>query len=154
MSTERQDSSGNEYAAVGEYTDGAIHVNVTANGPTGAAHNRNINDAVTTHPGNDTTNTATWTAAEGVTELTITSINSSGTGSANQNDEGYLVVINAPTAAIALAWLTDAGAVGQDIVYEGGITAGEPLIIRRTTAITRIDVLPLNIDQRFVIGAV
>ena len=139
-----------EEVALIEHTE----VRLEGTGPIGAAHNRNINDAVTTHPGTNATNTATWTEAEGVTELTINSINSSGTGAALQNDEGYLVVINAPTAAIAKAWLEDAGAAGQDVVYESGITVGEPLVIRRTTAITRIDVLPLNVDQRFIIGAV
>ena len=133
-----------------EYTDGAAHVTTTKRGE---AHNRNIAAAATTHPGDDSTNTATWTAAEEVTELSIRAIEA--TGAASTSALGYLVVVNAPTAAIALAWLTDAGSASQDVQYEMGYY-GEELIIKRTTNITRIDVLPIGDmgTSRFVVGAV
>jgi hypothetical protein len=132
---------------------GELEINVASTGPIGAAHNRNIPAAATTHPGDDTTNTAEWTTAEGVTELSIRVIEN--TGAASTSALAYIVVINAPTATLAKAWLEDAGAIGQDVQYEMGYY-GEALIIRRTTAITRADVLPIGDlgTSRFVIGAV
>lgn len=146
------------YEKTGNVNKGGVYQNITTGsahildaGKTGAAHNRNIPAAAATHPGTDATNTATWTTAEGVTELTINAIGN--VGGALQNDEKYIAVINAPTAAIAKAWLEDAGTLSQDVVYEmGNIT--ESLIIRRTTPITRLDVLPLNVAMRLVVGAV
>lgn len=118
----------------------------------GVSHNRNIAAAAhTTHPGNDTTNHATWTAAEAVTELTIKCVEA--TPGALQTSDAYLVVINAPTATIAKTWIEDAGSASQDVAYEMGYF-GEELIIRRTSNITRVDVLPISgVDMRFVIGA-
>jgi hypothetical protein len=127
-------------------TDGAARVTTEK---TGIAHNRNINAAQTTYA--EATNTATWTDAEGVTELRIQA--RSPTGGAVQADEMFLVVINAPDETTADAWLNDAGGAAQDVIYEAG-NLSEPIIIRRTSSIRRVDFLPISSAMRFVIGAV
>lgn len=120
-------------------------------GPTGPAHNRNIAAAAVTHPGTDATNTETWTIAENIKQLLVrATVN---TPAAVTSGDAFIAVINAPTASIAKAWLEDVGAgLGQDVVYETGYF-GEVLDIRRTTPITRIDVLPLNAIMRINIAA-
>lgn len=130
-------------------TGGAANVYL---GKSGASRNRNIAAAATTHPGNDSTNSATWQAGDNVTELRIMSVSSVADQAVN-TDEYYLVVINAVNGADALTLLTDAGGLGTDVEYEIGVPLQE-LIINRTTPITRIDVLPQGVGQRFVIGAV
>ncbi len=118
---------------------------------TGPAHNRNIALAATTHPGTDATNTATWTAAEAVTELTIDAIPT--TAGAVQANDKYLVVVNAPSAAVAKAWLEDAGTASQDVLYEVGSLQSQK-VISRSAPITRVDVLPIGDTMRVIIGAV
>ena len=142
---------GNARVAV---TDDEMHTKVGSIGKTSAAHNRNIDDAVTTtHPGTDASNTATWTTTESVTELEIRVVET--TAGDLQTSDAFLVVINAPTAAIAKAWLEDNTTdYAQDVVYEMGYF-GEALNIQRTSPIVRIDVLPISgVNMRFVIGAV
>ena len=128
-------------------TNRAAHVQT---GLTGPAHNRNIAAAAVTHPGDDTTNHAKWTVAENVKEVIFDAIPA--VGATLQNNEKYIVVVNAPTGAIAKAWLEDAGGPEQDIIYNIG-NLSEALVITRTTPITRVDVLPLNVVMRFVINA-
>ena len=155
--------SGNTRTAV---TDNARHVNIQSTGPTGLGHNRNIDDCVhTTHPGTDASNTATWTAAENVTELEIRAVETA--AGALQTTDAFLVVTNAPTAAIAKTWLEDNTTdyaylqltedittdYTQDVMYEMGYW-GETLTIHRTSAITRVDVLPISgVNMRIIIGA-
>ena len=109
-------------------------------GMTGVAHNRNIAAAAhTTHPGNDTTNTATYLPAENVRQITAL-----GKISAVANHIHKIrVCINAPSAAIAKAWLEDDGAIGQDVQYET-FNADDGYTMSRTTAILRVDVLPVG----------
>jgi len=129
-------------------TNEAAHVQI---GKTGPAHNRNIAAAATTHPGLDTTNHAEWSAALDIRELTIGAVLN--TPAALDSGDAYIVVINAPDALTAKTFLEDAGSATQDIQYEFGYI-GELKTISRTSAIKRIDVLPLNGVSRFFIGAV
>lgn len=117
----------------------------------GASHNRNIPNASTTHPGTDTSNTATWTTAEAVTELKIRAISTP--GDYIKNNEGYLIVLNAPTAALAKTYLEDAGAYNTDVLYMMAYPL-EEFSVKATSNINRIDVLPLGSNMRFVISAV
>lgn len=132
-------------------SDGRAHVTTDK---VGVAHNRNIAAAATTHPGDGTNNVATWTVAEGVEELSIRVIEATTTSNV-PGALAYLVVVNAPSDAIAKTWLEDAGSSSQDVMYQMGYY-GEELIIKRTSPITQVDVLPVG-DlgvSRFVIGAV
>ena len=144
-----------EEVALGGTTDSggnaAGRVVATGFGLKGAAHNRNIAAAATTHPADGSNNVATFTAAENIREITINAVG--GVAAALQNDEAYLVVINAPSNATALAWLTAAGGAAQDVMYEVGYPS-QPLVIQRTAAITQVDVLPLTIAMRIIISGV
>lgn len=131
-----------------DVTNGAAHVTISGGG---IAHNRNIPAAATIHPGDDSTNTATWDSSEGVKNLLIHAIPSA--GAAIQSDDKFLVVVNAPTAAIAKTWLEDSGSISQDVQYQVGYV-NESTLISRSSVITRVDLLPLNGTTRFVVEAV
>ena len=121
-------------------------------GVVGTAQNRNINAASSTY--NTTTNTATW-AAPGVTQITIAPQVTTTQG-ALQNSQACLVVYDAPDAATASTWLSDAGSASTDVQYDMVFT-GETLTRRFTTGVTRVDVLPIgtgNSVMRVVLGAV
>lgn len=115
----------------------------------GLAHNRNIPAAAIVHPGTDATNTVTWTPEQRIREVTVRGIQSA-------IGDAFLVVINAPTAAIAKTWIEDnVSAPSQDVVYEMGEFNEGGLVIQRTTNILRLDVLPLSVAaMRFVVAAV
>lgn len=128
-------------------TDGGLNVYL---GKTGTSSNRNINNASTTYDAS--TNKVTWTVGENITELRVVSFNASGVVW-DYGNAAYLVVINSADDLQANTLLTATGGVGTAVDYEIGLPL-EELIINRTTPITRLDVLPLNVNQRFVIGAV
>jgi hypothetical protein len=130
---------------------GVLPVQPTGSGLKGIAHNRNIDAAATTHPGDGTNNVATWTVEENVREAVVAIADD--TGEAVQSDLACLVVVNAPSDAIAQTWLTDTGSASQDVLYEI-VTPYQPLTIQRTSAITQIDVLPIGDTCRVVIAAV
>lgn len=129
----------------------AAKTNVAFFGIKGIAHNRNIAAAAVAVPVDRSNNYASFTAAEQVREVTINAVGS--VGGAVTNDDAYLVVINAPTAGIAKGWLDDAGAAGQDVLYEVGYV-GTPLVIQRTTNILHVDVKPISEVMRFGISGV
>lgn len=120
-------------------------------GKSGTPHNRNINAASSTYA--EATNSATWTTA--VTNITITPLVTTTQG-ATQNGQACLVVYNAPDAATASSWLSDAGSASADVQYDI-IYAGQSLSISSVDGFTRVDVLPIgtgNTVMRVVIGAV
>lgn len=117
-------------------------------GSSGASHNRNIAAAATTYA--SATNSATWNSSLGLKEATI--VVKSATAGALQNDELCLVVFNAPSDAVASNWLSDAGAVGQDVQYYM-VPVAVPRTFQFTDALTRVDVLPLNDTMRVIVEA-
>lgn len=127
---------------------GANLVGVSFTGSVGQTHNRNIAAANTTY--NTSTNTATWTDAEGVTDLVIHCV--AATAAAIQNDEACLIVFNAPDATVAAAWLGAAGGAATDVEY-GVAWVGVPYERSFTDPVTRIDVLPLNVNMRVIVEA-
>lgn len=114
--------------------NGALPVTL---GGYGESHNRYLTGITATHPGTDVGYTATWTTAEGVTDLRILALGVA--TEALQADDGFRVVVNAPDAATAASWLgTTSPLLDQDVVFEMGFV-GQDLYISRTEPITRID---------------
>jgi hypothetical protein len=147
VSGSQQDDNPNS-KVLQEYTAGAGH---TQTGKTGTAHNRNIAAALVTHPGSATdVNSETWSSSLGITELAVRCA-----APTNNVDGSFLVVINAADGDAAKVLLEAAGGIGTDVLYESGYR-GETLFIKRTEAITRLDIIPLAAlgTSRFTIGAV
>jgi len=118
----------------------------------GQARNRNINAASSTWA--SATNTATWTAGLGVTEVTITPEVTT-TQSALQNSQACLVAFDAPNDAVASSWLADTGSASTDVNYYM-VYNGSPQTFIFTSAITRVDVVPIgtgNTVMRVLVGA-
>jgi hypothetical protein len=113
-------------------------------------HNRNIAAAATTHPGDGTNNVCTWTDAEGVRELEVSIIAS--TGAAIQNDEVALCVLDAPTDAFAKTWLEDAATPDADVEYQV-LHYGAVNYLSADSNIRQFDILPLNVGCRVVVVA-
>ena len=94
--------------------------------------NRNLAGVTATHPGDDTTNTMTWTESENVRELVVY-------GGAS----GFLVVFDALDAADAQALLGETGGAGVDVQY-ALIPAGEVRRFIGTSYFTRADFVTLG----------
>ena len=119
-------------------------------GSSGQSHNRNINAASTTY--SSATNSVTWTTP--VTDIEVVVPN---TASVTK----VLVVYDAPSDAVASAWLSDIGSAGADVAYDwvlpnsrfsrqfAGVAFGRTL-----PGIQRIDVLPFGANTAVGIGAV
>jgi len=129
---------------------GGKSVNIASSGPLGIGHNRNIAAAATTHPGDDTNNVCTWTAGENITELVITILPT--TGTALQNDDICLGVLDATDGAEALSWLGAAGGIATDVQYFV-LHPNQPNVITSDSPITRFDCEPLNAIMRVIVEA-
>jgi hypothetical protein len=118
----------------------------------GQSHNRNINAASSTFA--VATNTATW--ATPVHEVAITPIVTTTQGTAVFNGQACLVIYDAPSDAVAIAWMADIGNATSDIAYDI-VFAGTTLNRLFTSGISRIDVLPIgtgNTVMRVLVAAV
>ncbi|HFD81059.1 MAG TPA: hypothetical protein ENK05_11825 [Gammaproteobacteria bacterium] len=123
-----------------EGTNGSAHVR-PIQGTAETTKNRNIASAQTAHPGDDSTNTATWTQAENVTEVTID-------GGAN----GTLVLFDALDGPDAKALLEETGGINLDVQYDF-VPAGKTRTYTGTSWFSRVDVVPLTAAERKIIGA-
>lgn len=86
-------------------------VNLLSEGITGVAHNRRLSSTATTYA--RATNGADFTAVGGVAEVYITAINPAATPSTTE--DRVLVVFDAPSEAVATAWLADTGGQAVEI---------------------------------------
>ena len=118
-------------------TGGAAHVrNFT--GPLTFSHNRNLISIADTHPGLDTTNHVTWDSSVGITEVTLFPT-AAGVAAVQFNDAFVAVVINAASAAIALAMLDLTIDSAVNDVQWIKIPIGIRTRIETESAITRLD---------------
>lgn len=119
--------------------DGAACVTT---GSAGQAHNRNLAAVATTNV--PATNSAIWTS--GVTDLEIVV-------PATASLTGVLVVYDAPSDAVAAAWLSDTGGASSDVAYDR-LLPGTTTTKQFTAGITRIDFLAIGAATIVTIGAV
>lgn len=116
-------------------------------------YTRNLADALTTHVGNDATNTKNvvfFAAALNIKKVLILPINSVG-ANPYQSDEAMLYTVNAADAATAKALLEDATGSSEASVDYIPALYGRTNKYSQSEPITRVDVLPLNDTSRVII---
>ena len=123
-----------------EFTDGVAHVRPFP-GPQTQSRNRNLIDIAETHPGTSATNTATWTTAENVTELTIlvTADNTATTSTISPQSTWVAATFNASSDAAALANLDLTIDSATTDVQWFKIPLGVPKVFQFTAPVTRVD---------------
>jgi len=95
--------------------------------PSSIPQNRKIPSVLATHPGDGTSNVATWTVGEGIKRVTI--------------PVGYRAVINQTNEDAKVA-LSDAGGAGTTVIYVE--TPDEPYTHYQKSVITQLDLEPLD----------
>lgn len=109
-------------------------------GKLGASHNRFIPSAAVAHPGDDTNNAATWTEAEGITEVTIIANETTASDAA-----AYVrVVFDAPNGAVADAWLAEPAFDLDGAVAFAKIPFNERVTFSFTSPLRRVDFEPTD----------
>ena len=92
------------------------------------------------------TNTVTWNAADNIREVTCLVTATDSAAAPPPSTEGYvLVAVDAPSTAVAAAWLTEVDSASDDAqVYK--FLVGERLTLRTSNAVERLDFLPVDVS--------
>ena len=121
-------------------------------GSKGALHSRVMPGAIVAHPAADTNNAATFTEAEGVSSISILCTIVTPVAD-DESDEYCFVVLDAPNAVVAEAWLNGATAfnISAD-AYVIKIPFNEKITIPLSSYIRRVDVQPTAIAHILIEG--
>lgn len=124
-----------------DYTGGSKHILTT--GVTSQSKNRLRTAIAETYSA--TTNSCTWLAADNIKEITVF-ITATNSISAVPSENYALLAFNAGSDAIASAWLTEVDSAADDAQLEK-IPIGVMVTLRFTSALTRLDALPVDINS-------